>query len=159
MYLNGATDWSAKQVKIVPDSTCEAETAVGSFATKSVCFSRELLKAHSRPLQGPTIMLGDNKAMFDMIQQEGASSRTRYYERATLLIKRATLLLILKPLLIKTSDMLADVFTKPTEKPLFQKFRDVMMNVHNGLRAMLACALVAVHGDSHRLATRLLARL
>ena len=32
MYCNGAIDWSAKLVKIVPDSTCEAETAVASVA-------------------------------------------------------------------------------------------------------------------------------
>ena len=35
MYMNGAIDWSAKLVKIIPDSTCEAETAVASFAAKA----------------------------------------------------------------------------------------------------------------------------
>ena len=30
MLLNGAIDWSAKQLKVVADSTCEAETASAS---------------------------------------------------------------------------------------------------------------------------------
>jgi hypothetical protein len=42
-------------------------------------------------------MLGDNQAMYKMVTQEGATSRTRYYERATMLIKRAVLMLLLQP--------------------------------------------------------------
>ena len=34
MCCNGLLAWSAKSLKIVPDSTCEAETAVASRATK-----------------------------------------------------------------------------------------------------------------------------
>ena len=44
-----------------------------------------------------------------MIDKEGASVRTRYYERAILLLKRAAMLLIFQPTLISTSDMLADI--------------------------------------------------
>ena len=57
-------------------------------------------------------MLGDNQAMYTLITQEGATSRTRYYERATMLIKRAVLMLLLVPLFISTKHMLADIFTK-----------------------------------------------
>ena len=40
MYNNGATDWSGKMVKIVPDSSCEAETAVASeAATRAATWS------------------------------------------------------------------------------------------------------------------------
>ena len=48
-----------------------------------------------RKVIGPTPMLGDNKAYTEIVQQEGASARTRYYERAVLLVKRAVLLLIM----------------------------------------------------------------
>ena len=40
MLLNGAVDWSAKLLKVVADSTCEAETASASRATKAVRFLR-----------------------------------------------------------------------------------------------------------------------
>ena len=50
--------------------------------------------------------------MFKLISQEGATPRTRYYERATLLIKRAVLMLLLIPHLVATRFMIADIFTK-----------------------------------------------
>ena len=54
-------------------------------------------------------MLRDNKAFFDGVQQDGATQRTRYYERALLLVKRAVLLLIMVPFLLRTngSDMIS----------------------------------------------------
>ena len=83
MYCNGAVDWSAKLIKIVPDSSCEAETALASRAAKATCFVRGLLRFHKRPVAGATPTLGDNKAMYTLVTQEGATTRTRYYERAT----------------------------------------------------------------------------
>ena len=65
-------------------------------------------------------MLGDNKSLFDQLQQEGATARTRYYERAILLLKRAALLLILLPFLVTDDNMVADMFTKATEKAKFR---------------------------------------
>ena len=47
---------------------------------------------------------------------EGHSVRVWHYERATLLFKRAVLLLILTALKISDLDMAADIFTKPVEK-------------------------------------------
>ena len=79
-------------------------------------------------------MLGDNKSLFDQLQQEGASARTRYYERAVLLLKRAVLLLIMTPFLVTTDNMLADVFTKATDKGTFAKMRGHLMNVNASLR-------------------------
>ena len=108
MYGNGAVDWSAKLLKIVPDSSCEAETAVASRAVKAAAFVRELVMNNGRKVVGPTAALGDNQAMHTLVQQEGATARTRYYERATLLIKRAVLLLIFRPYLVCTTDMIAD---------------------------------------------------
>lgn len=159
MYCNGAVDWSAKLVKIIPDSTCEAETAVASVAAKSTCFTRGLLRFHRRPVAAATPMLGDNKAMHSLITQEGASARTRFYERATLLVKRATLMLLLSPTLIGTADMIADMFTKALEKTAFYKFRDIIMNRHTTLRDQLASAICTLRGDSHRLANHLMQRL
>ena len=104
-------------------------------------------------------MIGDNKALFDNVQKEGASTRTRYYERATLLIKRAVLLLILKPYLVSTQYMLADIFTKATEKATFIRLRNRMMNVNSSLRSELMLSLETAHGVVRGLASRLTASL
>ena len=159
MYCNGAVDWSAKLIKIVPDSSCEAETALASRAAKATCFVRGLLRFHKRPVAGATPTLGDNKAMYTLVTQEGATTRTRYYERATLLIKRAVLMLLLAPYLISTQSMIADMFTKALDKGTYCKFRDVIMNNHVSLRETVAAAVCGLRGDSRRLADRLIGHL
>ena len=155
MYCNGALDWSAKLIKIIPDSTCEAETALASRAAKSTCFVRGLVSFHKRPVSGPTPALGDNQAMYTLVTQEGATTRTRYYERATLLIKRAIIMLLLAPYLIKTQFMIADMFTKALDKASFIKFRDVIMNNHVSLKETIAAAACKLNGNVRRLADHL----
>jgi len=152
-------DWRAKLVKIVPDSSCEAETAVASLAAKATCFIRGLLQFHKRPVTAPTPMLGDNKAMHSLVTHEGATIRTRYYERATLLIKRAVLMLLLNPLLVSTHNMIADSFTKALEKSLFVSFRNIMMNSAGAARDMLERAVDFFHGDTRRLMSRIVSRI
>ena len=159
MYLNGAVDWSATNAKIVPDSAQEAESAAGSRAAKATLFIRELLKSMRRPIFGATAMLGDNRGLYLSIQQEGATARTRYYERAILLLKRAVLLLILSPFLVKTDDMMADMFTKALEKSTFYTFRNQAMNTQSSLRRKLEHGLSCTGGATHRLMHRLLQRL
>ena len=159
MYLNGAVDWSAKLVKIVPDSSCEAETAVASVAAKGTCFIRALCNFHHRPVAASTPTLGDNQAYHSLVVNEGATTRTRYYERATLLIKRAVLMLILQPMLVSTHYMIADIFTKALEKSSYVRFRNTIMNSHSSLRDSLQLATHTVHGEARRLVDRLLAQM
>jgi hypothetical protein len=100
-------------------------------------------------------MLGDNKAYYDGVQQEGATRRTRYYERAVLLVKRAVLLLIMAPFLIGTDSMTADLMTKPLEKTAFFRHRNVMMNLNGGIRAGLEAGMLGASGSVRRVITRL----
>ena len=66
MMCNGPVDWSSKLIKIVPDSSCEAETALGSRAAKATCFVRGLLQFHKRPVRASIPSLCDNKAMYTL---------------------------------------------------------------------------------------------
>ena len=97
--------------------------------------------------------------MYKLVTQEGATPRTRYYERATLLIKRAVLMLLLIPYLVSTRFMVADMFTKALDKGSFVKFRDVIMNCQAPLRQTLSSMMCNLHGESNRLAGRLIRRL
>ena len=151
MYCNGAIDWSASNLKIVPDSSHEAESAQASRAAKAAIFVRQLLISNGRTVIGPTICFGDNKSNTTTSQQVGSTARTRYYERATLLFKRAVLLLILSPVLVGTHDMVADTFTKATDKTTFCRMRNVMMNIHGPLRAALHKSFAATTGSVRRL--------
>ena len=128
MRCNGAILWSAKTLKVVTDSTAHAETAEASRATKSVVFLRMGLEGIHRPAAGPTAILGDNSAMAELVNKEGASSRTRHFERATVLIKYAVLQLIVAVHLIGTKFMCADIFTKATDELTFKTMRSMIRN-------------------------------
>ena len=67
--------------------------------------------------------------MHQLVAKEGSSQRTRYYERATILIKYAIMRLIVRCELITTDVMAADIFTKATEKETFLRMRNWMMNL------------------------------
>ena len=69
------------------------------------------------------------------------------------------LLLILKPFLVSTQYMLADIFTKATEKATFIRLRNRMMNIHSGLRSELMLSLESAHGVVRGLASRLIASM
>ena len=73
-----------------------------------------------------------------------------------MLIKRAVLLLIIKPYLVKTENMLADIFTKATDKGTFGKMRNAMMNIHGNLYHGLEKARLALRGNGARIAERMM---
>ena len=59
----------------------------------------------------------------------GATARTNYFLRATLLVKLLYQRLVILPILIGTDWMVADLFTKALTAGPFFRFRDYMMNV------------------------------
>jgi hypothetical protein len=128
MYCNGAVDWSAKLLKVVADSTCEAETATASRCTKAVMFVRELISNMKLKVMGPTALLVDNSALLPVVMKDGASSRTRYFERSTLFVKYAYLREYVTPMLVGTADEVADIFTKAVDIATFEKLRQYFFN-------------------------------
>lgn len=59
---NGVIHASARALKIIPDSTAHAETAMASKAAKDTVVTRLISEDVGRMVQGPTVLLGDNKA-------------------------------------------------------------------------------------------------
>ena len=56
MYCNGAFHWSARRVKIIPDSSAEAEMAVASRAAKETVSVRLVLVDMGAEVHGPSIL-------------------------------------------------------------------------------------------------------
>jgi hypothetical protein len=120
---------------------------------------RNLLANNNRTVTGPTPMLGDNQAHYTSVQQDGATARTRYYERCLEMFKRAVLLLILAPFLVSTNDMIADMFTKAIDKAAFTLFRNTAMNVHGTLKDRLELSYLCSAGSTRRVMRDLLRKL
>ena len=131
MRVNGPILWASRKLAVVADSSAEAETAQGSRCAKDMMFGRTFLAGVKRPVLGPSSILVDNSGMYDLVGKDGASSRTRYFERATVLIKYAVMRMMLKLYLVGTKFMMADIFTKATDKETFERMRDHIMNVSN----------------------------
>jgi hypothetical protein len=129
MRMNAAIIWSSKAFKtVIPQSTAEAETSQASMGTRDLMFIRRATAGIRRPVKGPSMLLGDNSAMIDLINKDGTTSRSRYFERATMLVKYAVIRLLVTVKLISTNDMMADIFTKAVDKDTFLKFRMWLMN-------------------------------
>ena len=77
-------------------------------------------------------MLGDCRATRDIITKPGSSQRTRYFERTTMFVKRLFMIGVISPFLIRTDDMIADLFTKAVPREKFAKFRACMLNQDHG---------------------------
>jgi hypothetical protein len=128
MRANAAIHWRARSLKIVADSSMHAETAEASACTKDAMFVRMVLTGIKRAVVGPTVLLGDNSAMYDMVSKEGTSSKSRHFERATIFVKYALMRLFIACLLISTQYMAADIFTKATDEATFLTMRAVLRN-------------------------------
>ena len=119
--------WQVPEM-VVADSSMEAETAQGSRATKDLIWARQMSNHVQRPMMGPTYLLCDNKAMTEAVNKDGASQRTRYFERATVLTKYAIMRNLVATTLISTEQMVADIFTKPLDETKFNKFFHALAN-------------------------------
>ena len=58
---------------------------------------------------------------------------------------------ILSSYLVSTDNMVADIFTKATDKATFTRMRNSMMNVHGSLRSSLEKSFRATTGSLRRL--------
>jgi hypothetical protein len=134
---------SSKTLKLVPDSTAEAETAEGSRAVKSGTYFKAIVAGIKRKIMGPLPITADNKAMTQIVEKEGTSHRTRHFERATMLIKWAVLKLLVVLHLVRSAECVADIFTKAVTKDVFMRMRAVLLNLPHRDAALDAAARLA----------------
>ena len=128
MLNNGAVQYAARKVRIIPDSTAEAETAIASRAAKDTVGVRMVLADLRCEVRSATPLIGDCQATRDIITKAGSTQRTKYFERATLLVKRLFMLHVVTPILVRTDDMIADIFTKAIPRDKLVRCRQYMLN-------------------------------
>ena len=143
MLNGGAVLYAARKLRIVPDSTAEAETAIASQAAKDTVATRMILEDMRIEICGPTPMLGDCRATRDIIVKPGSAQRTRYFERAALLVKRLYMQHVVAPIVIRTDDMAADVFTKALPRDKFARCREYILNHDRNGSSMVALSAKA----------------
>ena len=149
MVNGGASDWKAGKLGVVADSTAEAEASIVSKGAKATVAMRNVAAHVGRPASGPSALATDSQALCDIVSKPGTTSRTRYFERTTMLVKELYVRDIVYLVHVPTEKMIADIFTKAVDKDIFLRCRDYMLNVVNqpGLQhAFLAGALRRLSG-------------
>ena len=109
------------------ESSCEAEYSAAYQATREIAFLRNLLDELDMPIMGPAVLGVDNTAAIDVANDYGVSARTKHFERAMHFIREAVSELRVKLVFVRTTNQLADLFTKPLGKTDFIRLRNVFL--------------------------------
>ena len=117
---DAAISWSSRGLKLVPLSTCEAETACGALACRDLRYVQLVLGELTRDSRGvfplaptpDTPVLTDAQSCRDVVENPGVTARTRHYERWLHYMRELHTLLHIRLQLVRTTDMVANMFTK-----------------------------------------------
>lgn len=122
---NGPVSWSATKQNLVTLSTMEAEYVALSQCVKEVAWLRELLSElqmeHS--LENATDIMCDNQACISHANNPIESSRTKHVAIKFHYVREKVNDGVVQLLYMPTEDNIADIFTKPLGKTLFEKHR------------------------------------
>ena len=113
---DGLIAFSSKLLKIVADSSCEAEYAASSLCAKELKFVRGLLEDMGHPVTGSIVMGVDNTAAIDTAVDVGVTKRNKHYERALHYIREEVACLRVFLVFVGTHLQMADIFTKALAK-------------------------------------------
>ena len=95
-------------------------------------YKRQVVGDVGRPVKGAIALIGDSQATRDVIVNPGSTARTRYFERATMIVKRLYMLDRIAPYLVATNYMIADIFTKALDPATFLYLRKHLLNIRDG---------------------------
>ena len=128
IYFNGTPiTWAARKLKIVPQSSAEAETAAACNACKAMQYVRNIMAELGVIIVTPIEVVTDNDATRLSVRNPGATARTRHYEGWMQYCRELQLKKVINMIFARTTEMIADIFTKALDKTTFIKFRDLMV--------------------------------
>ena len=135
MFAGGAISFQSRKLKIVPQSSMEAETAVYSVSSRDIAFMTNFLGSDGMQLdvRCPITMYCDNQYAVGGIKNASTTMRTRHFERWLRYGRELFVKLIGTPAWINTHMQVGDIFTKPLDKTTFLKFRSILLNVRHDL--------------------------
>ena len=128
IFANGApVSWAAKKQKIVPQSSCEAETAALCAGCKNLVFVKNLLSELGANVTLPMDTYTDNDAARLSTINPGTTARTKHYEIWMRYCRELYLKLVITVNWVPTKEQIADLFTKPLDKTTFLYLRSLLM--------------------------------
>lgn len=122
--LNGAAiSWQSKLQPTVACSTVEAEYMAAGSATREALWLRKLGGDFGVLGSGPTVLLGDNQGAISLTRNPLHSAQTKHIDVMYHFVRERVAMGDLAVEYVPTSEMVADVLTKPLDAVKFKKFR------------------------------------
>ena len=128
-WRNAGVVWFARKTKSPGLSSCELEVDAIVAMLKEAIFVVQLLQFVGAKLDGPMPVITDNKAAVDVIKCPGATKRTVHFDRRLHFARDLYLRNGIALFLTDTRNMMADFFTKPSDKTMYFNCRKYVMNV------------------------------
>jgi hypothetical protein len=122
-FFNSLVSWSAVKQKAISLSSTEAEYYSMTHAIKEALWIRLFLTLLSFPIPRPFPLLSDNQSVCALANNSSITSRSKHIDIRHHFIRDHISDGTFCTNWIPTSDMPADIFTKPLSFPLFTKHR------------------------------------
>ena len=121
---NAAITWKSKKQTVVALSTAEAEYVALSAATQEVCWMRKLLDDLGEQCSKPTVIMEDNQSAIAIAGNPSNHNRTKHIDIKYHYTRQAIRDDIISLTYCPSSDMIADILTKPLHAETFKRLRD-----------------------------------
>ncbi|SGZ10684.1 BQ5605_C102g13150 [Microbotryum silenes-dioicae] len=122
----GAISWSSRLQPRVACSSTEAEYLGLSHAAKEAVFLRSLLTELGLDTSSPLRLLGDNQGAIALTQNPVFHARTKHLRMLEHFVREHVRNGEISVTYIPTHDMVADIFTKPLPRVVFQRHCDAI---------------------------------
>jgi hypothetical protein len=125
---NAAFSVKSAKIKIVTQSSTETEYVGLNYVTREVVWARQLITDIGFPPKLPSVLFEDNASTILLATGHGRHEMTKHiaprYHYVREQISNGSIRVEHKP----TTEMVADVLTKPLDEGLYNKFSRVLMN-------------------------------
>ena len=128
-WKKACISWGSQKQRTIALSSCEAEIVALSEAAKDTLYFRKVLEELGTPSKSATALATDNKAARDLAYNPEHHKRTKHVERRHFFIRECVEDMKIAVPLVKTTDNLADFFTKPLPAKTFFTMRNEIMNI------------------------------
>ena len=119
----GAVSWLSHKQAMVALSTAEAEYMALGSAVQEAMWLRQLLSDLRYDMEMPMEILEDNQGAIAMARNPVGHKRSKHIDIRYYFIREAVQTGTISLMYCPTSNMLADIFTKPLPKGQFEKLR------------------------------------
>jgi len=118
----------SKKDSTVSHSSTEAEIKAIDLCVKTVLYLRNLLKEMKFEQLEPTVIHIDNKSAKLLIETLNSTHNTKHINLRINFIREQVSSRAIQLKFVRTEEQVADIFTKPLPRELFEKFKNIILN-------------------------------